>query len=89
MIPPFVFAFRFLLARVADFVKVGDIQMSMLGGVVFHAGVMAHLFRILFHIVHGIVGDDAFSSDRLIHVTGEVDRAVLVKFPGAAIAGGE
>lgn len=69
--------------------NVSDIQVSVLGGVVFHAGVMAHLFRVFFHIVHGVVGDDAFGPDRLIHVSGEVGRIVLVKFPCAAVAAGK
>ena len=35
--------------------KVGDFQMSVLGGVVLHAGVMAHLFGVFLHVMRGLI----------------------------------
>src|SRR5215471_16518485 len=63
--------------------------MTVLGGVVLHAGVVAHLFCIFLHVVRGLVRNDSFSFDGLVDVRGQVDRTVLVNFPGTAVTGGE
>lgn len=76
------------LARVADFVNVSDFEMSMLGGVVLHAGVVPHLFGIFLHVVRGLIRNDAFGFDGLIDVRGQINRAVRVNFPSTAVIGG-
>ena len=53
--------------------EVGDFQVSVLGGVVLHAGIVAHLFGIFFHVVRFVMGNDALGIDLLSDIARQIN----------------
>jgi hypothetical protein len=78
-----------LLTGFTDHVDVGDLQVTVLGAVVLHAGVCRCAFRVFLHVVHFGIRNHTFDLNGVTEMSRQIDCVVVVHFPRAAIAGGQ